>query len=118
MVGSNKDATVVHPELSACLQLPPLPAKDNVESVICTTSLLALAPPTCALVLQALAIVALLADAVVLSRVCAALAAGHQVTAIPASFTQRGTERQIFLDVAARREVCESKPDETSTGTC
>lgn len=57
--------------------------------------------------LQPLAVVALLADAVVLSRVRAALAAGHQVTAIPPSFTQGGTERQVFLDVAAGREVWE-----------
>lgn len=55
--------------------------------------------------LQTLAVVALLADAVVLSRVSAALAAGHQVTAIPASVAQGGTQRQIFLDVAAGREV-------------
>lgn len=56
--------------------------------------------------LQTLPVVALLADAVVLSRVCAALAAGHQVTAIPAGVAQRGAERQILLDVAARGEVC------------
>lgn len=68
--------------------------------------------------LQTLAIVALLADAVVLSRVRAALAAGHQVAAIPASFAQRGTERQVFLDVAARREVCQCETDEAQTGTC
>lgn len=84
-----------------------------MESVSFTTTyLLALARPTCALVLQTLAVVALLADAVVLSRVCAALAAGHQVAAILAGFAQRGTERQIFLDVAARREVCKRKTDE------
>lgn len=85
-----------------------------MESVLFTTTqVLALARPTCALVLQTFAVVALLADAVVLSRVRAALAAGHQVAAIPASVAQRGTERQIFLDVAARREVCERKTDET-----
>lgn len=61
--------------------------------------------PTCALVLQALAVVSLLADAVVLSRVRAALTARHQVAAIPACFTQRGAPRQVFLDVAACREV-------------
>lgn len=62
--------------------------------------------------LQTLAVVALLTDAVVLPRVRAALAAGHQVTTIPPSFTQGGTERQIFLDVAAGREVwkCTNRP--------
>ena len=61
--------------------------------------------PTCALVLQPLAVVSLLADAVVLSRVRAALTAGHHVAAIPARVTQRGAARQILLDVAAWREV-------------
>lgn len=60
---------------------------------------------TCALVLQALAVVSLLTDAVVLSGVRAALAAGHQVATILACFTQRGAAQQIFLDVAACGEV-------------
>lgn len=64
-----------------------------------------MAQPTCALVLQTLAVVSLLTDAVVLSGVCAALATGHQVTAILARFTQRGAAGQIFLDVAPSREV-------------
>ena len=61
--------------------------------------------PTCALVLQPLPVVSLLADAVVLSGVCAALTAGHQVAAVPAGVTQRGAARQILLDVASCREV-------------
>lgn len=61
--------------------------------------------PTCALVLQTLAVVSLLTDAVVLSGVRAALTAGHQVAAIRARFAQGGAARQIFLDVAASWEV-------------
>lgn len=61
--------------------------------------------PTCALVLQTLAVVSLLTDAVVLSGVRATLTAGHHVAAILACITQRGAARQIFLDVAACREV-------------
>lgn len=60
---------------------------------------------TCTLVLQALAVVSLLADAVVLPGVRAALAAGHHVAAVAARFAQRGAARQSFLDVAARGEV-------------
>lgn len=60
---------------------------------------------TCAFMLQALAIVSFLTDAVVLSGVCATLAAGHQVTAISACFAQRGAPRQIILNVAASREI-------------
>lgn len=55
--------------------------------------------------LQTLAVVSLLTDAVVLSGVCAALAAGHQVAAIRACVAQRGAARQILLDVAASWEV-------------
>lgn len=62
--------------------------------------------PTCALVLQALPVVPLLADAVVLSGVCATLAACHQVAAIPACFAQRRAAWQVLLDVAACGEVC------------
>lgn len=65
--------------------------------------------PTCALVLQTLAIVSLLTDAVVLSRVRAALAAGHQVTAIHACLAEGGAARQVVLDVAACGEVCGRK---------
>lgn len=61
--------------------------------------------PTRALVLQALAVVALLADAVVLARVRAALAAGHQVAAVPARLAQGRAERRVLLDVAAGGEV-------------
>lgn len=55
--------------------------------------------------LQALAVVALLADAVVLSRVRAALAARHHVAAVSARFTQRGAAGRVVLDVAAGGEV-------------
>lgn len=61
--------------------------------------------PTCALVLQTLAVVSLLTDAVVLAGVCATLAAGHHVAAVLACFTQRGAAGQILLDVAACGEV-------------
>lgn len=55
--------------------------------------------------LQTLAVVSLLTDAVVLPGVCAALTAGHQVAAILARFTQGSAAGQILLDVATRREV-------------
>ena len=61
---------------------------------------------TCALVLQALPEVALLADAVVLARVRATPAAGHQVAAVESSLTQGGAERQVLLDVASSGQVC------------
>lgn len=60
----------------------------GVRVYICHTSVC----PTCALVLQTLAVVSLLTDAVVLSGVRAALTAGHQVAAIPARFAQRGAK--------------------------
>lgn len=61
--------------------------------------------PTCALVLQALAVVALLADAVVLPRVCATLAARHHVAAVSACFTQWGASDRVVLDVVAGGQV-------------
>lgn len=61
--------------------------------------------PTCALVLQALAVVALLADTVILSRVCATLAARHHVAAVSARFTQRGASGRVVLDVVPSGQV-------------
>lgn len=61
--------------------------------------------PTCALVLQALAVVALLTDAVVLPRVCATLAARHHVAAVSARFAQRGASGRVVLDVVPGGQV-------------
>lgn len=47
-----------------------------------------LCPPTCAFVLQPLAVVALLTNTVVLARVGATLAAGHDVTAVRSGLAQ------------------------------
>lgn len=55
--------------------------------------------------LQTLSVVTLLTDAVILSGVCATLAAGHHVTTIPASIAQGGATHQILLDVAACGEI-------------
>lgn len=61
---------------------------------------------TCALVLETLPVVSLLADAVVLAGVCAAHAARHGVAAVGVRLAQRGAAGAILLDVAARGEVC------------
>lgn len=67
--------------------------------------------PTCAFMLQTLAVISFLADAVVLTGVCATLAAGHQVAAVFARFTKRRASWQFLLDVAAcgLREICRKK---------
>lgn len=62
---------------------------------------------TRALVLQTVAVVALLTDAVVLSGVSAALTACHQVAAVFSCVTQRGAAGQVLLDVAACRSLWE-----------
>ena len=60
---------------------------------------------TCTLMLQPLAVVSLLTDAVGLAGVCATLTPGHHVAAGPARLTQGRASRQVLLDVAARGEV-------------
>lgn len=65
-----------------------------------------------ALMLQAFAVVSLVADAVVLARVGAAQAAGLGIAAVPGGLAQRRAAAALFLDVAPRGEVWHKEDQE------